>query len=141
MSSTGIEGTVSLRMLERQALWSVSRAADTLSLQFGGRHRTVTKRGAVRDVGDYALHIQCPCEVVSDGTAVSDIRGFIESRPPLKVVSVDDVDLGNIVLTFDDDVSLIVHPNLTSSDEQWRLLRPGRAAAHLVFAAGRLFTE
>ena len=40
------------------ALWSSSRAADLQSFQFGQR-RTVTSRGKTKEVGEYALNVQC----------------------------------------------------------------------------------
>ena len=40
------------------ALWSSGRAADLEWFQFGQR-RTVTARNGTKEVGEYALHIQC----------------------------------------------------------------------------------
>jgi hypothetical protein len=40
------------------ALWSSGRAADLEWFQFGER-RTVTTGGRTKEVGEYALHVQC----------------------------------------------------------------------------------
>ena len=47
-----------LDSLVGMALWSSGRAADLEWFQFGQR-RTVTARNGTKEVGEYALHIQC----------------------------------------------------------------------------------
>lgn len=47
-----------LASLIGMALWSSGRAADLEWFQFGQR-RTVTKRGGTKEIGEYALHVQC----------------------------------------------------------------------------------
>lgn len=47
-----------LEALIGKPLWSSGRAADLEWFQFGQR-RTVTSRGKTKEVGEYALHVQC----------------------------------------------------------------------------------
>lgn len=48
-----------LSPLESLPLWSITRAADMLSIQFGERHPAPTERNPERVVGAYALHVSC----------------------------------------------------------------------------------
>ena len=128
-------------VLTEQVLWGATRAAETLCLQFGKRRRLKSKRGVVREVGDYALHVQCPCEMLSADVIFPDVPEFIESRGPLTVVRVDNTENGDFFLRFDGNASLRIHPDFASSDEQWRLFKPGRDSAHLIFAGGQLRRE
>ena len=48
-----------LAVLIGQPLWSSGRAADLEWFQFGGRRTVKDSRGEEREVGDYALHVQC----------------------------------------------------------------------------------
>lgn len=48
-----------LAVLVGQPLWSSGRAADLEWFEFGGRRTVKDSRGKEREVGDYALHVQC----------------------------------------------------------------------------------
>ncbi|HET9283230.1 MAG TPA: hypothetical protein VFR24_14845 [Candidatus Angelobacter sp.] len=48
-----------LAVLIGQPLWSSGRAADLEWFQFGGRRTVKNSRGEEREVGDYAIHVQC----------------------------------------------------------------------------------
>lgn len=48
-----------LTVLVGQPLWSSGRAADLEWFEFGGRRTVKDSRGEEREVGDYALHVQC----------------------------------------------------------------------------------
>ena len=48
-----------LAPLEQQPVWSITRAADILSMQFGERRPAPTARDPDRIVGSYALHVSC----------------------------------------------------------------------------------
>lgn len=47
-----------LEVLIGKTLWSSGRAADLEWFQFG-EHRTINTRGHTKEVGEYALHVQC----------------------------------------------------------------------------------
>lgn len=40
-------------------LWRASRASDLQSFQFGDRRIFSTRRGGIKEVGEYALHVLC----------------------------------------------------------------------------------
>jgi hypothetical protein len=48
-----------LAPLEELPLWSITRAANILSLQFGERRSAPTEQSPDRIVGTYALHVSC----------------------------------------------------------------------------------
>jgi hypothetical protein len=48
-----------LDVLIGKPLWAATRAADLASLQFGQRRTIQDMRGNSREVGEYALHVQC----------------------------------------------------------------------------------
>lgn len=45
-------------------LWGASRAADLESFQFGDRRTVSSRRGGTKEVGEYALHVQCAWRIV-----------------------------------------------------------------------------
>jgi transcriptional regulator with XRE-family HTH domain len=128
----------SVRVLAGEELWGITSAADTICLQLGERRNLPARRGESRTVGAYALHIQCPCELISAGFTVSDLRKFVADYGPLPVQSVSEPSIGEIVLHFDANARLHVRPDPRSPDEQWHLFRPSERAGQLVYAGGRL---
>jgi hypothetical protein len=46
-------------LLIGKRLWRCTRAADLACFQFGEHHKSRTFRGEEKEVGDYALHVQC----------------------------------------------------------------------------------
>jgi hypothetical protein len=46
------------------ALWGAGRAADLESFQFGPRRQVTDRHGRTREVGTFALHVQCAWRVV-----------------------------------------------------------------------------
>ena len=46
------------------ALWAAGRAADLLWLHFGQRRMVKDYRGNPKEVGEYALHLQCAWRIV-----------------------------------------------------------------------------
>lgn len=57
-------------VLIEQELWACTRAADLASFQFGQRRNVKDSRGNSREVGEYALHIQCPWRITRDDSVV-----------------------------------------------------------------------
>ena len=49
-----------LQPLVAQPLWAIGRAADVAWFQFGERRSVSTHRGVPKEVGRYALHLECP---------------------------------------------------------------------------------
>ncbi len=128
-----------IKILRGQSLWSVNRAADSLTLQFGQR-RTITAHGHKKDVGEYALHIQCSCDFTLHGSPMDDPKEFIRRSGPLHVNDVREVG-GNVTFEFAGGVNLRIIADGSSSEEQWRLFRPSTGEEHLVYGSGRYYRE
>ena len=60
-----------------KAMWACGRAADMATFQFGGPRPVVDFYGRPREVGEYALHVQCPWRIVRDGLAADGERAGI----------------------------------------------------------------
>ena len=66
MTSTGplnAQVESALSVLVGRSLWSSGRAADLEWFQFGQRRRVKNYRGESKEVGEYALHVQCPWRI------------------------------------------------------------------------------
>jgi hypothetical protein len=46
-------------------MWSLGRAADLVWFEFGNRRTVKGYKGEEKEVGDYALHVQCPWRITS----------------------------------------------------------------------------
>ena len=117
-------------------LWGVHLAAATLTVQLGVARAAPTKRDPVRQVGQYALHVQCPYQVSCAGTP-DDLQGLVARWGQLRVEDVIEGPGGRLVLRLSRDCELTVLANASSDDEQWRLFSPGTSSRHLVFAGGK----
>jgi hypothetical protein len=61
-------------------LWSLGRAADLAWFEFGSRRSVKGWKGEEKEVGDYALHVQCPWRIrLGDSIVVG--RGDIFRTP------------------------------------------------------------
>ena len=61
-------------------LWSLGRAADLAWFEFGSRRTVKDWKGKEKEVGDYALHVQCPWRIrLGDSIVVG--RGDIFCTP------------------------------------------------------------
>ena len=56
--------TEALSALIGLPLWGATRAANMSMFAFGERRSRLNRKGAEVEVGDYALHIQCPWRIV-----------------------------------------------------------------------------
>jgi hypothetical protein len=75
--------------------------------------------------------------MVFSGSKVLDLRDFLSRSGPLKVLSVDDLGQGAIVIGFAaEDSHLTIRPEASDSEEQWRFFRPYQDSKHLVFGGG-----
>jgi hypothetical protein len=50
-------------VLAGMPLWSLGRAADLAWFEFGSRRTVKGLKGKEKEVGDYALHVQCPWRI------------------------------------------------------------------------------
>src|SRR4030095_13034377 len=51
-----------------RAMWTCRRAADMATFQFGAHKQVRTFKGEAAEVGEYALHVQCPWRIIRDET-------------------------------------------------------------------------
>lgn len=54
-----------LNVLIGKILWGAGRAADIEWFQFGKKQTIVTEKGIHKDVGEYAVHVQCAWRISS----------------------------------------------------------------------------
>jgi hypothetical protein len=134
-----------LACLRGTPLWACGRAADLLWLQFGRKRSAATLAGGTRYVGDYALNVQCAWRVTtpeglasawdlpSDGQIDAGLAAFVGTHCPAVVEESVADDRGGFKLFFIGGCTIEVIPG-RDGEEQWRLLRPGTAAQHVVLA-------
>jgi hypothetical protein len=144
-------------------LRAIGRATNMLWLQFGEMREVPARGGGTKNVGDWALHIQCPWRLCRPGQivvgyhdfyydltgkplddwdkpghsrfdhAAAALRRQFETSPPL-VDSATPDDVGGFTLRLSPDYQIDVFP--TSGDdstEHWRVFRPGDLDSHFVF--------
>jgi hypothetical protein len=129
-----------LKDLVGMSLWAIGRAASLVWFQFGERHTAKDYRGATKEVGTYALHIDCQwswrkgSEVVADNNSdLSELEGLVST--PLTCNGISASDNGSFELRFDNRTRLVisVEPDAdTDADEYWRLFEPELDAPHFV---------
>lgn len=79
-------------------LWGAGRVVDMEMFDFGGRHKQRNRKGEEVEVGDYALHIQCPWRIVGaagivvgsqdrayPGDEASDWEQFDDEKDPARL--------------------------------------------------------
>lgn len=69
-----------LNVLVGLPMWSLGRAADLAWFEFGTHRNVRNHKGEEKEVGDYALHVQCPWRITS-GDSIVVGRGDIFCTP------------------------------------------------------------
>ncbi len=158
MTTLGKQIEECLDVLRSLPLWTSGRAADLQWFQFGKRHRVPTRKGGTKEVGDFALHLQCAWRVSGPrGIVVAsrdryepkgdssdnvnfewDVAGenrcdermaaFLAEHAPRMVVGVAGDEAGGFRLVLDRDFSLDVFPDDSLGDEHWRFFLSGNRA-------------
>jgi hypothetical protein len=135
-------------------LWSSGRAADLQWFAFGDRRTITTSNGKEREVGEFALHVQCPWRIVCDDKIVvgsadlhypadetaevpeDDWDGVVTRRDRrvsalfesgrrfFTVKQVDVGDAGALRIALDEGYALEIFPQSSVNNEDWRLFRP-----------------
>ena len=72
MTKTEIESATAV--LAGKALWQCLRAADMATFQFGGRKSVAAFRGGTKEVGEYALHVQCAWRITRQDRVIVGSR-------------------------------------------------------------------
>jgi hypothetical protein len=128
-----------------QPLWAVGRVASLVWFQFGGRHVVVDRQGRQREVGSYALHVDCPWswtrswgEVIVDHESAHDELSDCLAVP-VCCQSIDCRDNGSFRIHFDDHTILTVAVEADpdpAAEEYWRFFEPHLDTPHFVVGAG-----
>jgi hypothetical protein len=136
-------------------LSGVGYAADMLTLQFGPLRKAPSRRGTVRHIGLWALHIQCDWRLEQDGHvlasypdfAISEdsirvtahrIRDWLVSSGATKVQSVAVDENAGVELVLSRGFHIFITPDGAEDDEDWRFFAPGVDAAHFVIEGGKI---
>jgi len=128
-----------LARLVGQPLWAVGRASSLTWFHFGNRHIVSTMRGLAKEVGTYALHVDCPWSwTKSWGEAIadqdSDHDDLADVLPtPVTCTSIEAANDGSFRMTFDDNSTLAVEADPDPEvEEYWRLFEPHLLTSHIV---------
>jgi hypothetical protein len=118
-------------------LWAVGRAGSLEWFQFGGPRTVPTLRGGTKEVGEFALHLDCPWRLVGpNGLAGSDESQreslAVIGQPPLVCESASAVGNGGAAIRFAGGWLLNVYAGDPEALEFWRLFRPGADKSHFV---------
>lgn len=143
-----------LAVLLGQELSGINHAADMLTLQFGELRQITTRRGTVKKVGAWALHIQCGWHVEQSGHLVAnqdDLRtdeaarrtierldGMLVSPAPAVVERVQANASGCVWIDLSHDRRLVVTPEGVADEEDWRFFAPGGDGPHFVIEGGKI---
>jgi hypothetical protein len=134
-----------------------------LWIQFGELRESLSPRGQLRTVGEWALHIQCPWRirqrtnlVVASGdfyyssageplddwdspgnskfdVTAATLEGELSASPP-SVTSIRIDEVGGFTIELTNDYRLDVFPDRSIlNTEHWRLFQPGIDQSHFVF--------
>jgi hypothetical protein len=132
-----IEGA--LARLVGQPLWAVGRAGSLAWFHFGDRHVVSNRRGDRKEVGSFALHLDCPWswtrswgEVLADQD--SDHDELTELLPtPVICERIEAGDDGSFRMTFDDNSTLEARADPDPEvEEYWRFFEPHLQTPHFV---------
>ncbi|NML33063.1 hypothetical protein [Paraburkholderia antibiotica] len=138
-------------------LSGVGYAADMLTLQFGPIREAPSRRGTIRHIGLWALHVQCDWRLEQGGRVLASYADFAISEDSIRetalrmreivssrstaVESVAVDDRAGVMLFLSHGFRLVVAPNGAEDDEDWRFFAPGVHGLHLVIEGGRIVPE
>jgi hypothetical protein len=150
-------------VLVGKSVWRCTLAADMACFQFGERRIAKSFRdGSERQVGEYALHLQCPWRIVKDEKvllAALDVykpQGGQDDTPDFdwatsgnlleeriatffehgaREYSVEGLGVGPagaVRLSLEGEFSFEIYPSDSAAGEHWRLFQPGIHLKHFV---------
>jgi hypothetical protein len=131
------------------------RAADMLTLQFGPLREITTKRGTIKRIGAWSLHIQCCWRIehnaatfaASTDFAVSEdntratlerIRDLIANDGPFTVERVTVGDNANVTVFMSGTLRLVIATDGAADEEDWRLFESSSSRKHFVIQGGQI---
>lgn len=121
-------------------LWGIGRAGSLLWLQIGARQVVATRNGGSKEVGTFALHIDCPWSWTRNHKVIANQGSDLDSLTKLVSVSVicQNIrarDNGSFELDFDNNTKLVVSVEVDADQhrsEYWRYFEPNVDAPHFV---------
>jgi hypothetical protein len=133
----------------------VSHAADMLTMQFGPLRQVSTRRGALKQVGAWSLHVQCNWQIERAGSIIAtqdDLSGAddeahraagflyesLAEHGPATVESIRGSDSGGVSIGLSSGLRMVVTPSGSADEEDWRFFAPGVDGAHFVIEGGRI---
>lgn len=133
----------------------VGHAADMLTLQFGPLREVTTRRGTIKRVGAWALHIQCDWRIEQgemvfaaySDFAVSEestrittrrIRDLLVADGPAVVESIMAGDSGDACISLARGIRLVICADAIPGEEDWRLFPSNSDAKHFVIEGGEV---
>jgi hypothetical protein len=130
--------TEALERLLNLPLWAIGRAGSLEWFQFGAKRMVSTFRGGTKEVGEFALHLDCPWRLLnSAGNTVASDESTTEvltaaASPPLTCCGVVVESSGRFSFSFSSGEQLQVEAEVEDCVEYWRLFRPGEQEPHFV---------
>ncbi len=151
-------------ILTGKLLWSCHHAADLAAFTFGERWTVADRRGRLREVGEFALHVRCAWRLAQNdrtlagsavpansaasqaGARISDFgREGSRSREVLPAllnggrsqIAVETVavgDGGSLHFSLSEDMWLVIEPDRSSTREHWRFFGYN-TGSHLVMTS------
>jgi len=141
----GIESA--LRPLRGLPLWAVGRAASLVWFCFGQRRIVRNIRGETREVGEFALHLECPWRLIGEtGETLATDQSEVEiltqlASPALMCSEVIEGQHGELRLRFAGGQELSVEPDEVDCFEYWRFFRPYSEQPHFVVGSSGINPE
>lgn len=125
-------------------IWAAGCAANMLWLQIGERRVVKALSGGTKEVGTYALHIDCPWSWALSGRQIASHASHPDDLSqhfhlPAICLRVHAKDTGSFQLELDNDVIFTVCVEADFDQEArefWRLFEPSSNADHFVVGAG-----
>lgn len=144
-----------LSVLDGLKVSAVHHAADMLTVQFGTLQAVTNLRGAVKYVGEWALHVQCSWRIERAGSIVAtqdDLVGpdekahrtaerldeLLAGQGPIAVTGVSGSETGGVCILLSKNLRLVIEPDGTAGDEDWRFFGPTSDAKHFVIEGGKV---
>ena len=135
---------LALAPLQGMAMWGAARAADMLTLQLGEPRMDTSPMGRRREIGEYALHVQCPWRLTENARLIvgsgdlytpaepsvdrvafqwdavgaswwdHQLRGFFSDRAPIRIERIAADPFGGFLLACSSNISFEVFPNTSA---------------------------
>jgi len=124
-----------------EPVWAVGRAAAMLWIQIGERRIVPAWGGGTKEVGKYALHIDCSWYWKDGATVIADQNSSLNHLDNkleffISCQSVTATDDGSIEITFSDQSTLNVKVETPDDSEEnkemWRFFQPATNQPHFV---------